>query len=136
MYGHLQLDQIFDAVKNETPEKRKVKTSSTIRKSTISWNDIYSPLNEDEKHLESTYGNTITNAEIDLTSGHILFQGKEYHSLLSSAVAAVNSIEGDNYTDRYNGFEFWSIVYPNGERKKLSEVRADVALAIARDEED
>ncbi|MDZ5472425.1 PD-(D/E)XK nuclease family protein [Bacillus sp. 31A1R] len=130
------LDEIFDAVKNETPEKRKVKTSSTIRKSTISWNDIYSRLNENEKQLESTYGNTITNAEIDLTSGHILFQGKEYQSLSSSAVAAVNSIKGDNYTDRYNGFEFWSIVYPNGERKKLSEVRADLALALAQDEED
>ena len=31
------LDEIFDAVKNETPEKRKVKTSSTVRTSKISW---------------------------------------------------------------------------------------------------
>ena len=75
-------------------------------------------LNEDEKYLDSTYGNTITKAEIDLTSGHILFQDKEYSSLSSAAIAAVNFIKGENYTDRYNGFEFWSIVYPNGEREK------------------
>ena len=130
------LDEIFDAVKNETPEKRKVKTSSTVRTSKIPWNEIYPRLNEDEKYLESTYGNTITKAEIDLTSGHILFQGKEYSSLSSAAIAAVNSIKGENYTDRYNGFEFWSIVYPNGERKKLSEVRADIALTLVQDEED
>ena len=130
------LDEIFDAVKNETPEKRKVKTSSTVRTSKIPWNEIYPRLNEDEKYLESNYGNTMTKAEIDLTSGHILFQDKEYSSLSSAAIAAVNSIKGENYTDRYNGFEFWSIVYPNGERKKLSEVRADIALALVQDQED
>ena len=130
------LDEIFDAVKNETPEKRKVKTSSTVRTSKISWNEIYPRLSENEKNLEATYGNTITKAEIDLTSGHILFQGKEYSSLSSAAIAAVNSIKGENYTDRYNGFAFWSIVYPNGEKKKLSEVRADIALTLAQDEED
>lgn len=130
------LDEIFDAVKNETPEKRKVKTSSPARKSNISWNEVYTRLSEEEKNLESTYGNTITKAVLDLTNGHILFQDKEYSSLSSAAIAAVNSIKGDNYTDRYNGWEFWSIVYPNGDRKKLSEVRADIALALAQDEED
>ena len=130
------LDEIFDAVKNETPEKRKVKTSSTVRTSKIAWDEIYSRLNEDEKYLESTYGGTITKAEINLTSGHILFQGKEFSSLSSAAIAAVNSIKGDNYTDRYNGYEFWSILYPNGEKKKISEVRADITLTLAQDEED
>lgn len=130
------LDEIFDAVKNETPEKRKVKTASNVRTSKIPWNEIYSRLNENEKYLESNYGNMITKAEIDLTSGHIIFQGKEYSSLSSAAIAAVNSIKGENYTDRYNGFAFWSIVYPNGERKKLSEVRDEIALALVQDEED
>ena len=46
------LDEIFDAVKNETPEKRKVKTSSTVRTSKIPWNEIYPRLNEDEKYLD------------------------------------------------------------------------------------
>lgn len=43
------LDKIFDAVKNETPEKRTVKTSSSIRKSNISWKELYLRLNEGEK---------------------------------------------------------------------------------------
>ncbi|MBO1910969.1 hypothetical protein J4G37_40030, partial [Microvirga sp. 3-52] len=130
------LDEIFDAVKNETPEKRKPKTSSTVRVSKLPWNEIYIRLSEDEKYLESTYGNTLTKAEIDLTSGHILFQGKEFSSLSSAAIAAVNSIKGENFTDRYNGFAFWSIVYPNGERKKLSEVRTDLELAMETEIED
>lgn len=130
------LDEIFDAVKNETPEKRKLKTSTTGRIAKLSWNEIYIRLNEDEKYLESTYGNTVTKAEIDLTSGRILFQGKEFSSLSSAAIAAVNSIKGENYTDRYNGFEFWSIVYPNGDKKKLSEVRTDLTLAIEQEVEE
>ncbi len=129
------LDEIFDAVKNETPEKRKVKTSSP-RISNLPWSEMYIRLSEDEKYLESTYGNTLTKAEIDLTSGHILFQGKEFSSLSSAAIAAVNSIKGENYTDRYNGYSFWSIVYPNGERKKLSEVRTELVLANEQEVED
>ncbi|MGG2027103.1 PD-(D/E)XK nuclease family protein [Gottfriedia sp. S16(2024)] len=130
------LDEIFDAVKNETPEKRKVKTSDPIRKSNISWKEIYSRLNEDEKNLESTYGNTVTKAEIDLTSGRILFEGEEYSSPSAAAIAAVNYIQGENYTDRYNGYMFWSIVYPNGEKKKLSVVRDDISISVAQEEED
>ncbi|MEH6939914.1 PD-(D/E)XK nuclease family protein [Bacillus sp. JJ664] len=130
------LDEIFDAVKNETPEKRKVKNSSTSRTSKLPWNEIYPSLNENEKYLESTYGNEITKAEIDLSSGQILFQGKKYSSVSSAAVDAVNSIKGENYTKQYNGFDFWSIVYPNGEKKKLSEVRDDLELALVQDEED
>ncbi|MFJ7736201.1 PD-(D/E)XK nuclease family protein [Lysinibacillus sp. NPDC097287] len=114
------LYEIFDAVKNETPEKRIVKTSSSVRTSKLPWDEIYSRLNEDEKYLESTYGSTITKAEIDLTSGHIIFQGQEFSSLSSAAIAAVNSIKGENYTERYNGFEFWSIIYPNAKRKNLA----------------
>ena len=129
------LDEIFDAVKSQTPEERKVKTSSSTRTSKTPWREVYSRLSEEEKNLESTYGNTIIKAEINLTSGSILFQGKEYSSLSSSAIAAVNSIKGDNYTDRYNGWQFWSIVYPNGERKKLSEVREEIAIALVQEEE-
>ncbi|EJQ53355.1 TPA: PD-(D/E)XK nuclease family protein [Bacillus thuringiensis] len=131
------LDEIFDAVKNETPEERKVKTSSPIRKSNISWKEVYSRLNEDEKYLEATYGGSITKAEIDLTSGKILFEGKEYSSPSAAAIAAVNYVKGDeNYTDRYNGYALWSIVYPNGEKKKLSVVRDDISLSLAQEEED
>lgn len=130
------LDEIFDAVKNETPEKRKVKTSSPIRKSNISWKEIYSRLNEDEKFLEATYGGSVTKAEIDLTSGKILFEGREYSSPSAAAIAAVNYVQGENYTDRYNGYSLWSIVYPNGERKKLSVVRDDISLSLAQEEED
>ena len=130
------LDEIFDAVKNQTPEKRKVKTSSPVRKSKISWKDMYSRLSEDEKNLEATYGGGITTAEIDLTSGKILFNGKEYTSPSGAAIEAVNHVQGENYTDRYNGYAFWSIVYPNGERKKLSDVRDDIAVSLAQEEED
>ncbi|HHT7235682.1 MULTISPECIES: PD-(D/E)XK nuclease family protein [Bacillus cereus group] len=131
------LDEIFDAVKNETPADRKVKTSSPIRKSNISWKEVYSRLTEDEKYLETTYGNAVTKAEIDLTSGQILFEGKEYSSPSAAAIAAVNYVKGDeNYTDRYNGYALWSIVYPNGERKRLSIVRDDISLSLAQEEED
>lgn len=129
------LDEVFDAVKSQTPEERKVKTSSSTRTSKTPWREVYSRLSEEEKNLESTYGNTIIKAKINLTSGSILFQGKEYSSLSSSAIAAINSIKGDNYTDRYNGWQFWSIVYPNGERKKLSEVREEIAIALVQEEE-
>ncbi|MFY0781812.1 PD-(D/E)XK nuclease family protein [Peribacillus simplex] len=130
------LDEIFDAVKNETPEKRKVKTSSPIRKSNISWKEMYSRLNEDEKYLVATYGGVVTKAEIDLTSGRILFEGEEYSSPSAAAIAAVNYVQGENYTDRYNGYALWSIVYPNGEKKKLSVVRDDISLSLAQEEED
>ncbi len=129
------LDEIYDAVKNETPEERKVKTSSSTRTSKIPWRDVYSRLNEEEKKLESTYGNVITEAEVDLTTGHILFEGKEYSSLSSSAIAAVNSIKGEDYTDRYNGWAFWSLVYPDGTKKKLTDVRSEIALDMAQEEE-
>lgn len=130
------LDEIFDAVKNETPEQRKVKTSSPIRKSSISWKDMYSRLNEDEKYLEATYGGVVTKAEIDLTSGKIRFQGKEYSSPSAAAIAAVNYVQGENYTDRYNGYALWSIAYENGEKKKLSVLRDDISLSLAQEEED
>lgn len=129
------LDEIFDAVKNETPEKRKVKTSSTERATKLTWEEIYSRLNEEEKVLEGSADQQIVRAEIDLTNGHILFQGKEYSSLSSSAVAAINSIKGEGSQDRYNGYQFWSLVYPNGEKKKLIDVRAEMELTIAQEEE-
>lgn len=130
------LDEIFDAVKNETPEKRTAKTPSPIRKSNISWKELYSRLNEDEKNLEATYGGAVREAEIDLTSGKVLFEGKEYSSPSAAAIAAVNSIKGENYKDRYNGYALWSIVYPNGDKKKLSDVRDDIAASLAQEEED
>lgn len=110
------LDEIFDAVKNETPEKREVKNSSSVRTSKTSWSEIYPNLNENEIYLISNYDNKITKAEIDLDSGNILFQDREYSSLSSAAVAAVNSIKGEKYTKQYNGWDFWSIHYPNEEK--------------------
>jgi hypothetical protein len=130
------LDEIFDAVKNQTPEERKVKTSSSTRTSNIPWREVYSRLNEEEKNLVSTYGNEITHAEIDLSSGNIIFQGKKYSSLSSSSIAAINSIKGDNYADRYNGWKFWSIAYPNGEKKELTKVRDEIAFSLVQDEEE
>ncbi|OXS73811.1 hypothetical protein B1B04_11930 [Lysinibacillus sp. KCTC 33748] len=130
------LDEIFDAVKNETPEKRTAKTSSPIRQSNISWKELYSRLNEDERNLEATYGGAVREAEIDLTSGKVLFEGKEYSSPSAAAIAAVNSVKGENYTERYNGYALWSIVYPNGDKKKLSDVRDDIAASLAQEEED
>ncbi|MBK3496355.1 PD-(D/E)XK nuclease family protein [Viridibacillus sp. YIM B01967] len=130
------LDEIFDAVKNETPEKRKVKTSSPTRKSNMSWKEMCSRLNENEKKLVATYGNVVTEAEIDLTSSKILFNGKEYSTPSAAAIAAVNYVQGKEHTERYNGYDLWSIAYQNGERKKLSVVREEISLSLAQEEED
>jgi len=83
------------------------------------------------KKLEANYGGAVREAEIDLTNGKVLFEGKEYSSPSAAAIAAVNSVKGENYTERYNGYALWNIMYPNGDKKKLSDVRDDIAASLA-----
>lgn len=120
------LDEIFDAVKGETPQKRKLSSN----RSNLSWENLYLNLSEEEKNLESNYGGEITKAEIDLTDGEIIFNGERYSSPSAASVAAINFVKGEGHTDRNNGYLHWSIVYPDGTKKKLADVRQELSLTL------